>query len=90
MLTENKRQPAFTDTDAIQFGKHRGELLQDVPAHYLRWLWTDGGFRQYSRSYTEIAEITFPNRSIHDKVKLANYIWNSREAIEQELGDTFI
>lgn len=29
---------ALTDTDPMPFGKHRGALMQDVPASYLDWL----------------------------------------------------
>lgn len=30
------------DTDPMPFGKHKGELMQDVPASYLHWLWSNG------------------------------------------------
>lgn len=30
------------DTSPMPFGKHHGEPMQDVPAHYLHWLWTNG------------------------------------------------
>lgn len=26
----------------MPFGKHKGEPMQDVPAPYLHWLWTNG------------------------------------------------
>ncbi len=26
--------------DPMPFGKYKGELMQDVPAAYLHWLWT--------------------------------------------------
>lgn len=29
------------DTDLMPFGKYRGQLMQDVPASYLHWLWTN-------------------------------------------------
>ena len=32
----------LTDTDKMPFGKHKGELMQDVPASYLHWLWSNG------------------------------------------------
>jgi uncharacterized protein (DUF3820 family) len=32
----------LTDTDPMPFGKHRGVPLQDVPASYLHYLWTNG------------------------------------------------
>lgn len=28
----------LTDTDAMPFGKHKGDRMQDVPAQYLLWL----------------------------------------------------
>ena len=31
------------DTDPMPFGKYKGTLMQDVPASYLHWLWTNGG-----------------------------------------------
>lgn len=31
------------DTDPMPFGKHKGTPMQDVPASYLFWLWTEGG-----------------------------------------------
>lgn len=30
------------DTDAMPFGKHKGVPMQDVPASYLHFLWTNG------------------------------------------------
>jgi len=30
------------DLDPMPFGKHKGESMQDVPASYLHWLWTNG------------------------------------------------
>lgn len=30
------------DTDPMPFGKYRGKPMQDVPASYLHWLWTNG------------------------------------------------
>lgn len=30
------------DTDLMPFGKHRGTPMQDVPASYLHYLWTNG------------------------------------------------
>lgn len=83
MTTNQKRQPAFTDLDLMQFGKHRGEPLQDVPAHYLQWLWRDG-LHEFS---TSIVGDQAP-KVILDKVRLANYIHNSKDVIAQETGET--
>lgn len=30
------------DTDKMPFGKFRDQLMQDVPASYLHWLWQEG------------------------------------------------
>ena len=32
----------LSDTDKMPFGKHIGVPMQDVPASYLHWLWTNG------------------------------------------------
>jgi hypothetical protein len=32
----------LTDTDKMPFGKYRDTPMQDVPADYLFWLWTNG------------------------------------------------
>lgn len=30
------------DIDLMPFGKFRGKPMQDVPAQYFHWLWTNG------------------------------------------------
>lgn len=82
MTTADKRYPARTDTDPMPFGKYKGEPMQDVPASYLAWLWRDG-LRDYSRSRPDGIPAF-----VRDKTLVANYIWNSKSAIEQELGET--
>ena len=32
----------LTDTDKMPFGKYKGKMMQDVPASYLHYLWTNG------------------------------------------------
>lgn len=32
----------LTDTDLMPFGKHRGVPMQDVPASYFHYLWSNG------------------------------------------------
>jgi uncharacterized protein (DUF3820 family) len=32
----------LTDTDPMPFGKYKGVPMQDVPAAYLHYLWTNG------------------------------------------------
>lgn len=86
MRLENKRSPAFTDLDRMPFGKYEGEPLQDVPASYLVWLWEE--IKEKSGNYNHL----FPNentpKNITDYIKIANYIWNSQDAITEETGET--
>lgn len=35
-------KPALNDESLMPFGKHKGERMEDVPADYLHWLWTNG------------------------------------------------
>ena len=35
-------KPSLSDLDPMPFGKHKGVPMQDVPASYLHWLWSDG------------------------------------------------
>jgi hypothetical protein len=37
-----KTMKPLEDTDPMPFGKYKGTMMQDVPAHYLHWLWTNG------------------------------------------------
>lgn len=30
------------DTDPMPFGEHKNRPMQDVPARYFHWLWTNG------------------------------------------------
>lgn len=32
----------LSDTDPMPFGKWKGTPMQDVPAGYFHWLWTNG------------------------------------------------
>lgn len=34
--------PQLNDLSPMPFGKHKGQPMQDVPANYLHWLWTNG------------------------------------------------
>lgn len=77
-----KRQPAYTDTDRIWFGKYKGEMLKDVPASYLKW-WFDENHEIYKSLSTNLALATARNSNI----MLYNYINNSMNAILQDLKD---
>ena len=34
--------PELQDLDPMPFGKYKGTPMQDVPVHYLHYLWTNG------------------------------------------------
>lgn len=70
MFTNQKKHPALIDTDLMPFGKFKGQPMSDVPCSYLEWLWNN--IKQQG--------INPSNESVY------NYIHNSKEAIEQELG----
>jgi len=38
----NNAYPSLSDLDPMPFGKHKGTSMQDVPTHYLHWLWCNG------------------------------------------------
>jgi len=38
----------LNDLSSMPFGKHRGKLLQDVPASYFHYLWTQEDFKKSS------------------------------------------
>jgi len=39
-MSEDKK-PAYNDDDLMNFGKYKNVRLQDVPASYLHWLYTE-------------------------------------------------
>ena len=51
----------LTDTDPMPFGKHKGEAMQDVPARYLHYLWTNGMSYEW--------EISSVGQYIHDNLE---------------------
>jgi hypothetical protein len=61
------------DTDAMPWGKHQGSRMQDVPASYFHWLWTDGGKGGPLKS-----RVGCP---------VADYVRRNRIALEQEYPD---
>jgi uncharacterized protein (DUF3820 family) len=53
-----KREPCLHDDDKMPFGKHRGELMSEVPASYLHWLW-----QQRPLSHKKLENYIFNNIS---------------------------
>ena len=84
MTKQDKRHPAYEDNDPMPFGKHEGEPLADVPARYLVWLWQNGLQDEYGRR--NVYDEDLP-AWMQQKALLANYIWNSKQALAQETGD---
>ena len=40
----------LNDTDKMPFGKYKGEPMQDVPASYLHYIWTELGVKYDKQS----------------------------------------
>jgi len=77
----------LTDLDPMPFGKYGpkyGEALnmQDVPARYLHWLWTEGGLSKLR------AGISAHSTNLKDKNdQVADYIKRNLDALEMEYTD---
>lgn len=41
----------MNDQDKMPFGKFKGEMLENVPASYLLWLWNEGVSHEGLRAY---------------------------------------
>lgn len=65
-------EPKLEDTSPMPFGKHKGKLMQDVPATYLHWLWTEAG---YSKRLAEPVG-DYINRNLHGlKIEFPDGLW---------------
>lgn len=63
---------ALQDTDKITFGKYKGKRLEEVPAKYFHWLWTNGKSDEVMTDL--IAEYIFRNIPALMK-EFSNGIW---------------
>lgn len=63
----------FTDTSPMPFGKHKGEMMQDVPASYLHWLWTEGEMKHQTKT-DAVADYIYRNLNAL-KQEYPNGIW---------------
>lgn len=62
------------DTSPMPFGKYRGQPMQDVPASYLHWLWTQG--KSHEVKTDPVAE--YINRNLSAlKQEYPDGIWTS-------------
>lgn len=64
----------LNDTDPIPFGKYRGTPMQDVPAGYLHWLWTEAGYSKFGERRGKSGAI-------------ADYIERNMDALKKECPD---
>ena len=63
------------DTDPMPFGKHRGVPMQDVPAHYMHWLWCgEGGPQLEHNRQSDVGDYIRRNLSPL-KLEYADGIW---------------
>lgn len=61
----------LTDTDPMPFGKHKGVPMQDVPASYFHYLWTNG-----MKEDKESAVADYIRRNLNAlRVEYKNGIW---------------
>ena len=59
----------LTDQDPMPFGKHKGLPMEQVPARYLFWLWTEAGLSgdkeslvgEYIRRNLDTLEAEYPD-----------------------------
>jgi uncharacterized protein (DUF3820 family) len=58
----------LNDLSPMPFGKHKGVPMQDVPASYLFWLWSNGKehdklcpVAEYIRSNLDALEMEYPD-----------------------------
>ena len=61
------------DLDKMPFGIHKDRLMQDVPASYLHWLWTNG--KEYDKQ-CPVADYIRRNLGALKK-ELPNAIWDN-------------
>jgi len=63
----------LNDFDRMPFGKYKEELMQDVPADYLWYLWTNG---MSHKSETD-AVANYIKRSLNAlKIECPNKLWS--------------
>ena len=62
----------LTDEDQMPFGRYKGTRMQDVPASYLHWLWTNEKDPMSRKVKTD---------------SIADYIWRNIGALKKEHPD---
>jgi hypothetical protein len=59
-MKESLTSPILTDDSPMPFGKHKGELLVDIPADYFHWLWTEGGMSKQDSPIANYIRASLP------------------------------
>lgn len=59
------------DLDKMPFGMHKGTLMQDVPASYLHYLWTNG----MSKEPSHPIHVYIKERLTHLQQEYPDGIW---------------
>lgn len=62
----------LTDQDLMPFGKYKDAKMEDVPARYLHWLWTNGKDKDVKTC--PVADYIFRNRAGLEK-EFPDGIW---------------
>lgn len=87
MTKQDKRYPAFEDTDLMPYGQY-GNLrkMEDVPPKYLLWMKDKLAQDGFDIMPKEELFNKLPKWK-QDRYKLYNYIFNCKDALEMEVGD---
>lgn len=67
----------LTDLDPMPFGQYRTTPMQDVPASYLHYLWTTGGYKSLLKT----------SASKTDRYRVARYIESHLNHLRKEHPD---
>lgn len=61
------------DTDLMPFGQHKGKPMQDVPATYLHYLWTQRGLKD--DKYNPVADYIRRRKAVLE-MEFIDGIWD--------------
>jgi hypothetical protein len=66
----------LTDESPMPFGMHKGKKMEDVPASYFHWLWTNW-----------MNPMCNPKRRLWEKKPVPEYIYRNLEVLKAEYPD---
>lgn len=69
-----KHNTMLTDTSLMPFGKYKGLPMQDIPVHYLHWLWhsSNTGFLKYddqNKNHLALYDMNKPGNQVLGYIK---------------------